>query len=1305
MNRVLASATAIAVAFTLNFGGAAVAAESSGEAPSGGPARSVTTATADVAANEASTSRRAPMSGDAAGSVATVNADASEVGPGQARGVSLSGDAADFGEGEVPPALSSVAEDTAQGTSEQTPSTAELDEGTLPTDPPALGDGVEEDPGERSDEGASAFDTDEDGADGLQSLEEDDPALLGTQSQSPTPIGADGDAPVPAYTDMGSWGQVDWSFDGSRSPKTLTLHAPPPGLTATLGGYSTAPWNGGSVAPADVEQIVFETGTPGAIKFPVNSSALFAVSDGFITSGLANLVGISGLTGVDTSGVTNMSRMFLGAESLRSLDLSGWQTGAVEGMTRMFASTNALESIVGIEAWDTRQVTNMDLMFNSAISIESLDLSSWDTANAGRWAMFSDASSLASLTLGPKTDLSGSFLPNASNAEGYTGKWVRLGQLWGYPAIPWWSGTGDGLATFSAGADDSAGTYVWQQKAPVTLDLNYGKWPDMEAAWEAELTALGDAAVGEVVKLPNVAPVLDPAKFGNNAFDKWKGAVSGDHLTVSPGFQFVVPQPGVTLKASWTSELQLWGEAPWQFDTASGTLTVYGSDDPANPRVLGGYTASPWNRTDTNRVDPDAVEKIVFENPTGIKFPVNSSKLFAVYILGATTGLTNLKSISGLAGVDTSDATDMSQMFFGAQSLESLDLSGWQTGQVQDMSQMFQNAAALRSLDLTGWQTDEVRDMSRMFSYARSLESIAGTGGWDTRKVTNASFMFYSASALKSLDLSSWDTTAMSNLNTFVMLYDTSSLESLTLGPKTDLSDSGLPSLSQGGPHTGKWVRTGPAPSSTEAWWSGTSAALLTRSQDPMTAAGTYVWQEKVQVGVDLGSGDWKAEDNPTNLDPLSQAAVGTLVSLPDRDPVWADHDFLGWELSVPGNAPVPVSADFIVTESGLELVATWADTTFELVFDLDGGTPSSAFAAQEGTVGQNLTIPAQVPTRGGVFIFDGWLHEGTATTYQPGGEFTMLSGGATLKAQWTPSWGDAPWQFDAATGTLTVYGNDDPANPRVLGGYTASPWNRADGSQVDPAGIKKIVFEDPTGIKFPADSRRLFTAGTDPWVPGPMSNLSEIEGIGQVDTSAVTNMAYMFMYGASLTSLDLSGWDTGEVEYLVNTFSYMSALKTLNLTDWNTEKVQSIAGTFSYTPVLESIAGLGSWNTAGVTSMQNTFNGASSLKSLDLSNWDTTGANRTGMLSGTSSLESLTLGPKTVQTNSGLPDASSTGDHTGNWVRTGPDPSSTEAWWRGTSTELESRSQNPAEAAGTYVWQKKAPVTLDLNYGEWPDM
>ena len=118
---------------------------------------------------------------------------------------------------------------------------------------------------------------------------------------------------------------------------------------------------------------------------------------GHLFAQLSNVETIEGLEYFDTSKVTNMQAVFHGMRSLTYLDVSSWDTSNVTTMQSMFSGTNSLGTL-DVSNWDTGRVTSMAFMFLSAHSLTALDVSNWDTGRVTTMnTMFGGASSLASL--------------------------------------------------------------------------------------------------------------------------------------------------------------------------------------------------------------------------------------------------------------------------------------------------------------------------------------------------------------------------------------------------------------------------------------------------------------------------------------------------------------------------------------------------------------------------------------------------------------------------------------------------------------------------------------------------------------------------------------------------------------------------------------------------------------------------------------------------------------------------------------------------------------------------------------------
>ena len=117
--------------------------------------------------------------------------------------------------------------------------------------------------------------------------------------------------------------------------------------------------------------------------------------------------------------------------------------------------------------------------------------------------------------------------------------------------------------------------------------------------------------------------------------------------------------------------------------------------------------------------------------------------------------------------LNTSNVTNMSDMFYGCNSLISLpDISKWNTSNIKDMNKMFYRCNSLISLpDISKWDTSNVNNINLIFYRCNSLISLPDISKWNTSNVTNMSHMFYECSSIISLpDISKWNTSNVTNI-------------------------------------------------------------------------------------------------------------------------------------------------------------------------------------------------------------------------------------------------------------------------------------------------------------------------------------------------------------------------------------------------------------------------------------------------------------------------------------------------------------------------------------------------------------
>ena len=127
---------------------------------------------------------------------------------------------------------------------------------------------------------------------------------------------------------------------------------------------------------------------------------------------------------------------------------------------------------------------------------------------------------------------------------------------------------------------------------------------------------------------------------------------------------------------------------------------------------------------------------------------------------------------------DTSNVTNVNYMFNGCSSLTTLDVSKWDTSSVTTMIQMFSGCSNLTTLDVSEWDTSKVTTMQSMFYNCSNLSTL-DVSNWETSSVTDMSYIFSRCSSLTTLDVSNWDTGNVTSMNN--MFYNCSSLTALDI--------------------------------------------------------------------------------------------------------------------------------------------------------------------------------------------------------------------------------------------------------------------------------------------------------------------------------------------------------------------------------------------------------------------------------------------------------------------------------------------------------------------------------------------
>ena len=120
-------------------------------------------------------------------------------------------------------------------------------------------------------------------------------------------------------------------------------------------------------------------------------------------------------------------------------------------------------------------------------------------------------------------------------------------------------------------------------------------------------------------------------------------------------------------------------------------------------------------------------------------------------------------------------------------------------------------------------------------------------------------------------------------------------------------------------------------------------------------------------------------------------------------------------------------------------------------------------------------------------------------------------------------------------------------------------------------------------------------------------TNIFGVEGIGNMTNAKITNASYLFYNEARLDDLDsildLCDWD--KIKDCTYMFTGCTSITSLDVSNFNTSNVTNMSCMFVSCTVLKSLD-LSSFNTSNVVNMSSMFSSCNNLASLDISNFDT---------------------------------------------------------------------------------------------------
>ena len=200
----------------------------------------------------------------------------------------------------------------------------------------------------------------------------------------------------------------------------------------------------------------------------------------------------------------------------------------------------------------------------------------------------------------------------------------------------------------------------------------------------------------------------------------------------------------------------------------------------------------------------------------------------------------------------------------------------------------------------------------------------------------------------------------------------------------------------------------------------------------------------------------------------------------------------------------------------------------------------------------------------------------------------------------------------------------------KSAGAYDLNVGNNTPEWSTQKDDINKVVFDASFANARPTSCYK--------WFDG-CANLTDIEGIENLNTEKVTNMGSMFSGCYVLTPLDVSNFNTQNVENMSDMFYNCVSLTSLDVSNFDTQKVTDMSWMFNSCVSLTSLD-VSNFNTQNVENMSFMFSWCEGLNSLDLSKFDTQNVtNMIYMFWNSSALTTIYVSDKFVTTKVSLED------------------------------------------------------------------
>lgn len=497
------------------------------------------------------------------------------------------------------------------------------------------------------------------------------------------------------------------------------------------------------------------------------------------------LTRIEHLDYLNTSEVEYMNSMFRECTSLETLDLSSFNTKKVKNMYAMFDGSTNLRSITLPKGFIGSSVTNLFSMFKDCTSLTELDLSGSNSENVKDMSeMFNGCSALSKLVLtdfktGQVSTMESMFL-NCSTLETLD---VSSFNTENVTTMVGMFNTCSSLRSLDLSGFNTANV----------TDMS-SMFKDCSSLRILDLSSFNTRKVSDMQCMFEGCTNLESIDFSSFDTENMRSMLgmfnsctkletldlssfaTPKMVTMSSAFEKCVNLKTIYVTSAFTTDKVTVGS--WLFD---GCVNL--------PNFSSAKTGKEMAHTGEGGYLTAATASWVrWDAPTGtLSFHRGATKPVGENILDLSYGknpewdthAAEIKKVVFKAGFRDETHTTCSNWFNGCTNLTSIEgIENLNTSNVKNMSGMFAQCTNLETLDLSHFNTEKVTTMAQMFYGCTKLHDL-NIDNFNTENVTNMNGMFDGCSNLESLDLSHFNTRNVLYTGLNYMFNGCSSLSSL----------------------------------------------------------------------------------------------------------------------------------------------------------------------------------------------------------------------------------------------------------------------------------------------------------------------------------------------------------------------------------------------------------------------------------------------------------------------------------------------------------------------------------------------